>query len=75
MHQERAYPGRVSGTSLSNPDFKLLAEAIGCEGFFVDRTEDFARALEAALSAGRPALIHVRQSLADIAPGKTLSVS
>jgi acetolactate synthase-1/2/3 large subunit len=75
MHQERAYPGRVSGTDLSNPDFKMMAEACGCAGFFVDKTEDFAPALEAALKAGRPALIHVKQSLADIAPNKTLSLS
>ncbi|MEQ8434327.1 MAG: thiamine pyrophosphate-binding protein [Oceanicaulis sp.] len=75
MHQERAYPGRVSGTDLSNPDFKMMAEACGCAGFFVDRTEDFAPALEAALKAGRPALIHVKQSLADIAPNKTLSLA
>lgn len=73
MHQERAYPGRVSGTDLCNPDFAAMAEAFGCAGFFVDRTEGFADALDAALKAGRPALIHVKQSLADIAPGKTIS--
>lgn len=72
MHQERAYPGRVSGTDLANPDFKLMAEACGCAAWYVERTEEFAAALEAALDAGRPALIHVRQSLADIAPGKTI---
>ncbi|HCR94328.1 MAG: thiamine pyrophosphate-binding protein [Oceanicaulis sp.] len=75
MHQERAYPGRVSGTDLANPDFKLMAEACGCAGYFVDKTEDFAAALDQALNAGKPALIHVKQSLADIAPGKTLSLS
>lgn len=74
MHQERAYPSRVSGTALSNPDFKMMAESFGATGFYVERTEDFMPALEAALDAGRPALIHVRQSLADIAPGKTLAL-
>ena len=74
MHQERAYPGRVSGTGLANPDFKVMAESFGAAGFFVDRTEDFMPALDAALSAGRPAVIHVKQALSDIAPGKTLSV-
>jgi acetolactate synthase-1/2/3 large subunit len=74
MHQERAYPGRVSGTGLANPDFKVMAESFGAAGFFVDRTEDFMPALDAALIAGRPAVIHVKQSLADIAPGKTLTV-
>jgi len=75
MHQEKSYPGRVSGTDLSNPDFKMMAEACGCAGFYVDRTEDFEAAFDAALAAGKPALIHVKQSLADIAPGKTLSLS
>jgi hypothetical protein len=32
MHQERAYPGRVSGTQLSNPDFKAMAESFGAAG-------------------------------------------
>jgi acetolactate synthase-1/2/3 large subunit len=72
MHQERAYPGRVSGTQLANPDFKVMAESFGAAGFFVDRTEDFMPALEAALEAGRPAVIHVKQSLLDIAPGKQI---
>ena len=74
MHQERAYPGRVSGTGLSNPDFKVMAESFGAAGFFVDRTEDFMPALEAALEAGRPAVIHVKQALTDIAPGKRIPV-
>ena len=29
MHQERSYPGRVSGTDLANPDFAALARAYG----------------------------------------------
>lgn len=74
MHQERAYPGRVSGTGLSNPDFKAMAESFGAAGFFVDKTEDFMPALDAALAAGRPALIHVKQALTDIAPGKRIKV-
>jgi acetolactate synthase-1/2/3 large subunit len=74
MHQERAYPGRVSGTQLANPDFKVLAESFGAAGFFVERTEEFMPALEAALQAGRPAVIHVKQDLADIAPGKRIEV-
>ena len=40
MHQERHYPGRVSGTELGNPDFAALAEAFGCHGEAVARTED-----------------------------------
>ena len=29
MHQERRYPGRVSGTELQNPDFAAIARAYG----------------------------------------------
>ena len=52
MHQERHYPGRVSGTDLVNPDFAALAEAFGAHGAVVERTEDFAAAFDAALGAG-----------------------
>ncbi len=60
MHQEREYPGRVSGSDLFNPDFAALARAYGWHGEFVDRTEAFEPALGRALEAGRPALIHLK---------------
>ncbi|MGL1765684.1 thiamine pyrophosphate-dependent enzyme, partial [Vibrio parahaemolyticus] len=40
MHQEREYPGRVSGSDLFNPDFAKLAEAFGFAAFYAERTED-----------------------------------
>jgi len=60
MHQEREYPGRVSGSDLFNPDFAALALAYGWAAARVDRTEEFASALDAALQAGKPTLIHLR---------------
>jgi acetolactate synthase-1/2/3 large subunit len=60
MHQERHYPGRVSGTALTNPDFAALAMAYGMHGEVVDKTSAFAAAFERAASAGRPALIEIR---------------
>ena len=57
MHQERHYPGRVSGTSLVNPDFAALARAYGAVGLTVNRTEEFAPAFERALAADGPALL------------------
>jgi len=60
MHQEREYPGRVSGSDLFNPDFAALALAYGWAAARVDRTEEFAAALDAALQAGKPTLIHLR---------------
>ena len=59
MHQERHYPRRVIGTDLTNPDFVALAEAYGGLGLRVKNTEDFAPALECALSADGPALIEL----------------
>ena len=60
MHQERDFPGRVSGSDLYNPDFAALARAFGWLGELVDRTQAFEPALQRALAAGRPALIHLR---------------
>ncbi len=75
MHQERSYPGRVSGTDLANPDFAALARAYGAHGEKVTRTEEFPAAFERARAAGRAALIELvidpealttRQSLSEI---------
>ena len=73
MHQERAYPGRVWGTDLSNPDFAAYARAFGAHGEAVARTEDFAPAFERALAAGTPALIELRQDPEALSPGASLS--
>jgi len=60
MHQEREYPGRVSGTILKNPDFAALGQAFGLYSETVGRTEDFEGAFVRAQSAGRAALIELR---------------
>ncbi len=60
MHQERQHPERVSGTDLINPDFAALARAYGAHGETVTLTSEFAPALDRALGAGRPALLHLR---------------
>jgi len=59
MHQERHYPERVYGTTLENPDFAALARAYGAAGETVRRTAEFAPALDRALAADRPALLHL----------------
>ena len=73
MHQERHYPGRVSGTDLVNPDFAALARSFGAYGVAVERTEDFAPAFEAAVAAGRPALIELRVDPEALTPRQSLS--
>jgi acetolactate synthase-1/2/3 large subunit len=60
MHQERDYPGRVSGSDLFNPDFVALAQAYGWRGQKVEGTADFEAAFAAALAADRPSLIHIK---------------
>ena len=60
MHQEREYPGRVSGSDLFNPDFAALARAYGWQAHRVDATAQFEPVFAAALAAGRPTLIHLK---------------
>ena len=76
MHQERDYPGRVSGTQLHNPDFAAMAVAYGAHGEVVETTAQFAPALERALAHANskqlPALIELRYDGNLITPGATL---
>ncbi|WP_371156523.1 thiamine pyrophosphate-binding protein [Jannaschia sp. 2305UL9-9] len=78
MHQEKHYPGRVSGTDLANPDFAALARAYGGQGVVVTEQADFAPALTAARAASVFSVIEVRldpdmlttnASLSDLARG------
>jgi acetolactate synthase-1/2/3 large subunit len=73
MHQEKFYPGRVSGTDLINPDFAALARAYGLHGEVVERTEDFAPAFERCRASGGPSLIELRVEQDQISPRATLS--
>ncbi|MFJ4445160.1 thiamine pyrophosphate-binding protein [Pseudomonas sp. NPDC089422] len=73
MHQERSYPGRVSGTELHNPDFAALARAYGLHGETVTRTEDFAGAFERCQASGKPALIEIQVDPEALTPRMTLS--
>jgi acetolactate synthase-1/2/3 large subunit len=76
MHQEREYPGRVSGTELHNPDFAALARAYGGQGEVVEKTADFAPALARAVAFANeqklPAVIELRYDGNLITPGATL---
>lgn len=59
MHQEKHYPGRVSGTVLQNPDFAALARAYGGHGETVRKTEEFASAFTRAKASNLPAVIEL----------------
>ncbi|MCX7684424.1 MAG: thiamine pyrophosphate-binding protein [Acetobacteraceae bacterium] len=73
MYQERAYPGRVSGTRLTNPDFKAFIEAFGGHGETVTRTAEFAPAFRRAAASGRPAVIALRYAPEQITSRATIA--
>lgn len=73
MHQEREYPGRVSGTDMVNPDFAALARAYGAHGETVETTADFAPAFERARNAGKPSIIEIRLDPEALTVSRTLS--
>ena len=72
MHQERDYPGRVSGTELVNPDFAAYARSFGANGETVLKTEDFANIFDAAINADKPTLIDLKVDPEAITPTTTL---
>jgi len=58
----------IYGTRLISPNFADVATAYGCKSWTVERTEDFADALQGALSHAFPTLIHLLTDDRDIAP-------
>jgi acetolactate synthase-1/2/3 large subunit len=73
MHQEKTYPGRVSGTDIVNPDFPMIARAYGFYGERVEQTEDFAPAFERALASKTGALLELMIDPEALAPNATVS--
>lgn len=72
-HQERNYPGRVSGTDMVNPDFVMLARAYGFHAERVETTEDFAPAMARALHSKTGAVLDLAISAEALTPRQTLS--
>lgn len=72
MHQERHYPGNVSGTALANPDFCALARAYGYDADKVETTADFAPALARALASDRGTVIEIPLSPQVLTTGPSL---
>ncbi len=67
IHQERAHPGRVSGTDLVNPDLAMIGAAYGYPVMVV-REEAQVPALIDALLAPGPLFAVVRSSLSAVLP-------
>lgn len=72
MHQEKRFPGRVSGTNILDPDFVALAKSFGAHAERVESTDAFADAFERAAAAGKPALLELRTDWRQITPDRRL---
>jgi acetolactate synthase-1/2/3 large subunit len=74
MHQEREFPGRVSATALANPDFAALARAFGGWAARVETADEFAIALDEALTRSGVRLLHCLSDIERLnAAGTTVS--
>ena len=73
MHQEKNYPGRVSGTLLSNPNFSALAKSFGAGGYRVQNLAEFMDALDYAKSTTGPVVIEAMIDPEALTPTKTLT--
>jgi len=63
LDQQRLFNGRMLGTTLVNPDFARLADSFGALGLTAHTPAELGQALDNALGAHRPAVIHVPTEL------------
>jgi acetolactate synthase-1/2/3 large subunit len=61
-HQEREYPGRVSGTTLVNPDFTAWAASFGAKAVKLAKGDEVAAKVAEFLSHDGAAVLHVKSS-------------
>ena len=73
MHQEKAYPGRVVGTELTNPDFVAWGASFGAYAERVETAEQFPEALTRALASDMAAVLELRLDQEAINTQTTLS--
>lgn len=73
MHQERHFPGRVSGTDLVNPDFCALARSYGFHAERVSQTRAFADAFARARESRTGAVLELMIETEALGPKLTLS--
>lgn len=72
-HQEKHYPGRVSGTTMENPNFVTLAQSYGFHSERVETTEQFEAAFERAAASKTGAVLDLNISPEALTPRQTLS--
>ena len=73
MHQERRFPGRPMATDIHNPDFQMLARAMGAHAERVESTDDFLPAFRRAQQAGRPAIIELLTDPDQLTPDRRIA--
>ncbi|HET7409889.1 MAG TPA: thiamine pyrophosphate-dependent enzyme [Paracoccaceae bacterium] len=73
LHQEGAFPGRVSGTRLANPDFAAWGRAFGALGLTVREPGEAEEAVEQFLTHDGPVVMDVHSSVEGISALTTLS--
>lgn len=73
VNQERKHPNRVSGTTLKNPNFAVVAQGYGAHGERVENTAEFAPALARARASGKASLIHILVGPYNLGPNLTLA--
>jgi acetolactate synthase-1/2/3 large subunit len=61
-HQEREYPGRISGTKLSNPDFTAWGRSFGIAAHRLAMGGNVEEVVKAFLAEPGAALLHVKSS-------------
>jgi acetolactate synthase I/II/III large subunit len=74
-HQERHFPGRVSGTDLVNPDFASWAKSFGAEAFTLSLGDDVELVVEAFLKNKGAAVLHVKSSRISLSANGVLAIS
>lgn len=72
MHQEKDYPGRVSATDLTNPDFVKLVQSYGAFGIRVSHEDEFLAAFEQAKAANVLSVIEIQMDPRQISTGSVL---
>ena len=53
------FSNRFIGTNLTNPDFAVVAKAMGAEGITVDHVDQLGDALKTAVASNRPTVLNV----------------
>jgi acetolactate synthase I/II/III large subunit len=61
-HQEKQFPGRVSGTKLTNPDFTAWARSFGVHAVTIRLGDDVAAKVGEALAHPGACVVEVRAS-------------